>query len=293
MGYTPAQRARLLARADAILGPPTGKVSAMTPAQRRRYFAAHDAKDRQSRAAAQVRARQEIARCLTSFTVRMNNQEAREVALELAWKARGHTYTPSAHAKLMDDGSLIRTATALRWSDGRPVTAKAPALTAKPDTGTGRTMVIDFSPFGAWYEINSRQEGHFLERTVFGAFADTIREDKAQMRSQFDHGTDPYIGSKPLGRITKLEETWVGPRGEVELLDATYVRDIAAGLRAGVYGSSFRFATEVDEWDKRPKKTAYNPRGIPERTIRKVRLYEFGPVTMPANPAATAGVRSA
>jgi hypothetical protein len=35
-----------------------------------------------------------------------------------------------------------------------------------------------------------------------------------------------------------------------------------------------------------------NPDGIPERRITEARLYEFGPVTFPANPNATASIRS-
>jgi hypothetical protein len=47
-----------------------------------------------------------------------------------------------------------------------------------------------------------------------------------------------------------------------------------------------------DEWNEEPGRSEHNPDGIPERTIKEVRLLEFGPVTWPANPAATAGLRS-
>jgi hypothetical protein len=78
----------------------------------------------------------------------------------------------------------------------------------------------------------------------------------------------------------------------VPLFDTSYNRDLAPGLEAGVYGSSFRFTVEKDEWDHSPARSEYNPDGIPERTITEARVFEFGPVTFPANPAATAGVRS-
>jgi hypothetical protein len=77
------------------------------------------------------------------------------------------------------------------------------------------------------------------------------------------------------------------------LLDAGYVRnDILPGLQAGLYGASFRFRVTREEKNEEPTKTDINPDGIPERTIKEVRLFEFGPVTFPAYASATAGVRS-
>jgi HK97 family phage prohead protease len=131
-----------------------------------------------------------------------------------------------------------------------------------------------------------------MERTVPGTFADTIFNDRATMRSLFDHGHDPQIGNKVLGPIVDLREEDHSPVGVVDLLDTSYNRDLLPGLRAGVYGSSFRMHVLADTWDEKPSKSAHNPDGIPERTITKTKTMEFGPVTFPANPAATASVRS-
>ena len=59
-----------------------------------------------------------------------------------------------------------------------------------------------------------------------------------------------------------------------------------------MYGSSFRFRVVKEDFVKRPARSADNPDAIPERTIREVEVYEFGPVTFPAYIGATAGVRS-
>jgi HK97 family phage prohead protease len=154
------------------------------------------------------------------------------------------------------------------------------------------TLTIRFSPFNTWYEIDSMWEGKFMERTVKGAFKKTIAEAMSGMRVLFDHGHDPQIGNKPIGPIESLEEKSAGPIAKVPMLDTSYNRDLLPGLEANVYGSSFRFRVIKDEWNDEPGVSSTNPGGVPERTIKEVRLYEFGPVTFPANPAATAGVRS-
>jgi HK97 family phage prohead protease len=157
-----------------------------------------------------------------------------------------------------------------------------------PDDGIG-LMTGRFSTFNDWYEVDSWIEGHFLERIAPGAFRKTIAESRAQMKVLYDHGQDPQIGNKVLGPIRDLE-----PNASygVPLFDTSYNRDLLPGLQAGVYGSSFRFTVEKDAWDRSPERSANNPEAIPERTITEARVFEFGPVTFPANPNATAGVRS-
>lgn len=154
------------------------------------------------------------------------------------------------------------------------------------------TMVVRFSTFDTWYEIDSMWEGTFLERTVSGAFKRTIKNSGSQVKCLYDHGMDPQVGNKVLGRIESLREEPDSPVGEVPLFDTSYNRDLLPGLEAGVYGSSFRMRVVVDEWNDDPGVSDHNPKGIPERTIKEVRLFEFGPVTFPANPDATASVRS-
>lgn len=160
--------------------------------------------------------------------------------------------------------------------------------------GDGRigTLRGHFSVFDTWYEVDSAWEGHFIECVAPGAFAATIRDDRPRMRVTFNHGQDPSLGDKVLGPIETLEEDDLGARYEVPLLDTTYNRDLLPGLRAGVYGSSFRFNVEEEEFVRKPPSSDHNPGALPERTITRARVSEFGPVTFPANPAATAGARS-
>ena len=159
------------------------------------------------------------------------------------------------------------------------------------------TMEVRFSVFDSWYEIDSWWEGKFLERTARGAFRKTIadhnarKSESAGVKVLFNHGMDFNIGDKLLGGITSLSEKKDSPLGVVDLDDTSYNRDLLPGLRRGGYGSSFMFRVIRDEWNDEPEKSQDNPNGIPERTIKEVRLFEFGPVTWPANPDATSGLR--
>jgi HK97 family phage major capsid protein/HK97 family phage prohead protease len=175
-----------------------------------------------------------------------------------------------------------------------PVTrAVASKVEARETDGAAMpTMALHFSTFGDWYEVDSWIEGRFLEQIGRRAFDKTISESRDSMKVLYDHGQDPQIGNKILGPIDVLRTDKIGPYSEVPLFDTSYNRDLSPGLKAGVYGSSFRFTVEKDTWDNSPERSDYNPDAIPERTITEARVFEFGPVTFPANPNATAGVRS-
>lgn len=154
------------------------------------------------------------------------------------------------------------------------------------------TMFGHFAVFNRWTEIDSWFEGNFLERISPGAFKKTFTENKDRIRALFQHGKDPQIGDKPLGRIQQLREDEEGGYYEVELLDTAYNRELLPGLEAGLYGASFRFEVMREEFDEKPEPSDDNPRGLPERTLKELRLFEFGPVTFPAYQEATAGVRA-
>jgi HK97 family phage prohead protease len=176
----------------------------------------------------------------------------------------------------------------------RAAPTAAPELRAKSDAAdAAQTMEVRFSAFGNWYEIDSYFEGRFLESVERGAFAKTIKESGDRVRVMFDHGYDPQIGNKSLGSVADLREDKDSAVGVVDMFDTSYNRDLIPGLKAGAYGSSMRMVVTRDEWNDEPERSDTNPDGIPERTIKEVRLMEFGPVAWPANPDATSNMRSA
>ena len=152
------------------------------------------------------------------------------------------------------------------------------------------TLYGYFTRFDEWTEIDSWFEGNFMERMAPGSFKKTFREQTPKVL--FQHGMDYTAGDKPLGAPDVLREEADGPYYEVPLLDAQYVRDLVPGLDAGLYGASFRFSVMREEWVDEPAVSEHNPKGLPERTIKEVRCSEFGPVTFPAYPGATAQLRS-
>jgi HK97 family phage major capsid protein/HK97 family phage prohead protease len=154
------------------------------------------------------------------------------------------------------------------------------------------TMFGHFLRFDEWTEIDSFWEGRFMERIAKGAAKKTIRENRAQMRVLFNHGSDPSIGDKVLGPIEDLREDDEGAYYEVPLFDTAYNHDLEPGLRSGQYGASFRFRVMREEFQEKPGVSDHNPEGLPERTIKELQVMEFGPVTFPAYQGATAGVRS-
>lgn len=178
----------------------------------------------------------------------------------------------------------------------------APELRAATDTEASSYMEGHFAVFDQWTEIHSWYEGDFLERLSPGSFTKTMKEGRSLMRVQYDHGFDVHVGDSPLGPIDDLREDDFGAYYGVPLYDTDYNRNRILPLLQGRtmdgqmhgsgLGASFRFRVVKDEWDDEPERSEHNPDGLPERTIKEVRLFEFGPVVFPAYPDATAGVRS-
>lgn len=163
---------------------------------------------------------------------------------------------------------------------------------ADPQDGRIGTLFGYSTVFDTWYEVDSYFEGKFLERVAAGSAAKTIRESGDNVKVLFNHGRDMTINNKVLGVHEDLREDDVGVYYQVPMLDTSYNRDLLPGLQAGAYGSSFMFRIIQDSWNDEPGVSDHNPTGIPERTIQEYRLYEHGPVTFPANPAAPSGARS-
>ena len=165
--------------------------------------------------------------------------------------------------------NLIRMSTVIRMSD------------------EGRTLIGTPIVFNEWTVIDG-WEGHFKERILPGAVDKTLKERGNKIKVLYNHGFDPFIGEKPLGKPSVQDARDDALHVEVPLADTSYNADIIALLRADVLGMSFRFGVISDEWDNLDA----DDDSLPERSIKEIRLYEYGPVTFPAYEAATVGIRS-
>lgn len=176
----------------------------------------------------------------------------------------------------------------------RAITPGYEIRSSDPGGDIGPTLFGHFAVFNEWTLIESSWEGTFLERVAPGSFTKTFAEGGAAIKCLFQHGADPHIGMKVLGRPSVLIEDSTGAYYEVPLLhEAQYVQELLPGLREGLYGVSFRFSVLQDEYVQHPRRSAHNPTGLPERTLTEVRCREFGPCTFGAYASADAAVRSA
>ena len=148
--------------------------------------------------------------------------------------------------------------------------------------------------FNQWAEVNSTIEGHFMEITRSGAATKTFAENRSRMQVVFDHGQDRGIGRKPLGPLEDVSITDDFVDYQAALIDTSYNRDLIPGLRAGLYGNSYRFDVPTGKvrWNDRPTRSADNPQGLPEAVISEMRIKEFGPTPFPVYAGTSAGVRS-
>lgn len=171
--------------------------------------------------------------------------------------------------------------------------AASVSLRAEEESGDaeGRTLFGHFARFNEWTEINSYFEGRFMERIAPGAFKKTFRDNLASMRILLQHGKDPMMGLKPIAEPQVLREDEAGAYYEARLFDGL-PEFIVDGIRSGQYGASFQFEPMREEWVEEPGESDHNPMGLPERTLKELRVPEFGPVAWGAYQNATAGVRS-
>jgi HK97 family phage prohead protease len=121
------------------------------------------------------------------------------------------------------------------------------------------------------------------EQIAPGAFAETIQQD--DVRALFNHNSDFVLGRKQAGTLT-LREDGVGLYIEVVPPDTQWARDLTTTIARGdITQMSFAFTVLEEEFRyDREKDIVY-------RTLNKVRLYEVSPVTFPAYPQTSVGVR--
>lgn len=126
-----------------------------------------------------------------------------------------------------------------------------------------------------------------VERIMPGAFSRALKED--DVRGLFNHRSDVVLGRSAAGTL-RLSVDSVGLRYEIDPPDTQAARDLIQSLRRGdITGSSFAFFPRDSKYVDRSENNK-----VVETVIERhdVSLLDVGPVTFPAYPGATSGVRS-
>lgn len=126
---------------------------------------------------------------------------------------------------------------------------------------------------------------NFREEIAPGAFADAI--EKNNVRALWNHDTSEVLGASGNGTL-RLDEDSVGLRFELELPDTQRGRDAFTLIERGDVSQmsfGFRSLPDGDEW-------RIDEDGQYIRRLLRADLLEVSPVTFPAYPATSVGVRS-
>lgn len=146
--------------------------------------------------------------------------------------------------------------------------------------GDGDEKIVGYA---AVFDKPSVNLGGFTERIRKGAFKKTIGE--ADVRALFNHDPNYVLGRTKSGTL-RLEEDDTGLRIEIDPPKSGIVRDLVMEpiRRGDVDQMSFAFNTVKDAWTR-------NENGTDERELIEVRLHDISPVTYPAYPDTSVGLR--
>lgn len=144
-----------------------------------------------------------------------------------------------------------------------------------PDAGP--LLRMDFAVFNVWSEIDSALEGHFFERVAPGAFTKTLKENLGRVRVLLSHGKDPSMGMTVLGKIERVDASGSDKATADVSLFRSVPQLLLDGLRAGVYGASFRGKPIKNKVEYTPARSDFNPDGLIEVTRTEVGLKDIGP----------------
>jgi uncharacterized protein len=154
-------------------------------------------------------------------------------------------------------------------------------MRVKADEGERKKIV----GYAAKFNSLSEEMWGFREQIAPGAFTEALK--KSDVRALFNHDPNYILGRQSAGTVSLTEDD-VGLHYEIDPPDTQWARDIVSSIERGdIAESSFAFSMSggVEEWDDSATPAI--------RTIKSVgNLYDVSPVTYPAYPEATTGVRS-
>lgn len=134
-----------------------------------------------------------------------------------------------------------------------------------------------------WGQLSSPIAGFFKEKFERGAFTKTLAERGNDIYAAWNHDSSQILGRAPT--TLKLEEDEVGLRYEITP-PSWADKHLETIERGDVRGSSFIFRAVKQTWDETDP-------NMDIRTVSEADLFEVSPVTTPAYPTSSVGIRSA
>lgn len=120
--------------------------------------------------------------------------------------------------------------------------------------------------------------GEFVEQIAPGAFSASLSSD--DIVCCFNHDFNQLLGRKSSGTL-KLSDSAEGLqfRCQLDRSNPTHQSVYASVKRGDLNGCSFQFTVQDDDWHQDGRTIL--------RTLKKVKLFELGPVVFPAYPQGT------
>lgn len=171
----------------------------------------------------------------------------------------------------------------------RRMTSGTIACRAASSRGTAGGSTRELAGYAAVFNVETVIAGMFREKILPGAFADSMRED--DIVGLFNHDANFVLG-RTANRTVRLAEDRKGLKYEIDLNpeDPEAVRIGALVGRGDVRGSSFAFSVQGDDDDEWVQD---DPAKLPLRIVKRARLWDVSPVTMPAYPTTTVSANTA
>jgi len=108
---------------------------------------------------------------------------------------------------------------------------------------------------------------------------------KVDCRALWNHDANHVLGRTSSGTL-RLSVDSIGLRYEIDPPDTQIARDLMVSMERGdITQSSFGFLCSLDRWSE-------GPNGIVRTVLQVDEIFDVSPVTFPAYPDATSGVRN-
>lgn len=158
-----------------------------------------------------------------------------------------------------------------------------------PDiVGMGAVYYNSDDPGGTQYQLYD----NVFERILPGAFDEAVSRD--DVRGLQNHDPRLLLG-RTRAKTLSLELTKTGLAYRIQTPNTTAGRDTVESLKRGdIDGSSFAFAIERGgvEWTQEEREVDGAKLTLYFRNLKKLRLFDVGPVTYPAYSGTSSGTRS-